>query len=290
MNNSLSNYQDFELVIKKIQTKNSQPHHHRYFELIYVLQGYGKHIINGNQFEYQKGDLFLLNTNDQHSFKTVAPSELCIIDFTGSFFAFIRNDKKINYQTNGYFEQMEFIFHNQYRLKGNIVTSENDKQLTDTLIKRLLWEKEQNEYGKEDVSRNIVFLLLQLITRYIHEHSIFPVKTKRAQRVVRNIINYIHQNIYSKENIRIQNIASHFYKSKDHLSLYFKKQAGITLKNYILSYKLELAKTRLEYSDLPVASIASELNFIDESHLNKLFKSKLGITANAYRKKIKNNN
>ncbi|HTS45411.1 MAG TPA: AraC family transcriptional regulator [Puia sp.] len=281
-------YQDFELLIKKVQTKNARPHRHQYFELIYVLQGQGKHIINGNQFEYKKGDLFLLNTTDQHMFKTSSPSELCIIDFTGSFFAFIRSDEKRNYQSTGFFEQMEYIFHNQYRLKGHIITNENDKQLTEILIGRLLWEKEQNEYGKEDMSRNIVFLLLQLITRYIHEHSIFPVKTKRAQRVVRDIINYIHQNIYNKENIKVENIARRFYKSKDHISLYFKKQAGITLKDYILSYKFELAKTRLLYSDLPVASIASELDFTDESHLNKLFKSKLGVTANAYRKRNKN--
>jgi len=282
------NYQDFELVIKKILTKNAKPHHHHYFELIYILQGEGKHIINGNQFEYKKGDLFLLNTDDQHTFKTAIPTELCIIDFTGSFFTFIRSDEKRNYQSSGFFEQMEYIFNNQYRLKGNIVTNENDKQLTEILIERLLWEKEKNEYGKDEVCRNIVFLLLQLITRCIHTHSIFPVKTKRAERVVRDIINYIHQNIYNKENIKIENIARRFYKSKDHISLYFKKQAGITLKDYILSYKLELAKTRLLYSDLPVASIASELDFADESHLNKLFKSKLGVTANAYRKRNKN--
>jgi len=278
---------DFELVIKKVETRNATQHRHKYFELIYILEGYGQHVINNNQYDYRKGDLFLLNTNDVHAFKTSAPSQLCIIDFTGSFFAFIQSREKDNYQSAGFFEQMEYIFHNQYRLKGNIITKEKDKKWTESLIERLIQENEGTEYGKDDLCRNIVFLLFQVISRYLQGHSIFPTKTQRSQRVVREVINYIHQNIYNKENIRVENIARHFHKSKDHISLYFKKQTGITLKDYILSYKLELMKTRLLYSDLPVASIASELNFTDESHLNKFFKDKLGITASAYRKKNK---
>jgi AraC-like DNA-binding protein len=181
---------------------------------------------------------------------------------------------------------MEYIFHNEYRLKGNIITRDNDKQWVRLLIERILWEKEQNEYGKEEMSKNIVFLLLNLVSRYIQEQSIFQLKTGRALRVVREITNYIHQNIYNKENIKVENIARYFHKSKDHISLYFRKQTGTTLKSYIVSYKLELAKTRLLYSDLIISSIAAELDFTDESHLNKLFKKKFGITSKQYRNKF----
>jgi len=282
--NSPAYYQDFELAIRKIEPTRTASHRHHSFELIYVLKGRGRHIINQNDFAYEPGDLFLLNTDDRHEFKPGAPSEICIIDFTGSFFAFIRSDEKENFQSPGFFEQMEYIFHNQYRLKGNIVTHEADKKLVHSLVSRLVWEKEHDQYGKEELSRNIVFLLLQLISRYIHDYSGFPVKTVRAQRVVREIVNYIHQHIYDKEYIRVENIAKHFHKSRDHMSLYFKRQAGITLKEYILSYLLELAKTRLLYSDLPISRIASELNFTDESHLNKIFKKRMGISPNAFRK------
>jgi AraC-like DNA-binding protein len=182
---------------------------------------------------------------------------------------------------------MEYVFHNQHHLKGNIITKENDQQWADILISRLLWEKEQNGYGTEDICKNIVFLLLQLITRYIREHSIFPLKAPRADKMIRGITNYIHLHISDNKSLRVENIAGYFCKSKDHLSLYFKKQTGLTLKDYILSYKLELAKTRLLYSDLTITSIASELNFTDESHLNKLFNHKLSITASVYRKQNK---
>lgn len=277
----------FEMAVKKIQANNSPPHRHRYFEIICVLSGHGKHIINGYQFDYTKGDLFLLTPQDLHTFKIAVPSEFCIVDFTGSFFAFIGSQDKNQYQAVQLFEQMEYVFHNHDRIKGNIIAGEEDKNWVQALIERLLWEKEQGDYGTENISRNIVFLLLQLITRHIRRQSIFSLKTARAERVVQDIINFIHQNIYSKDALRIENIARHFHKSKDHISLYFKQQTGTALKEYISAYKLQLVKTRLLYSDLSIASIAAELDFTDESHLNKLFKKKFDVTASAYRKKSK---
>jgi AraC family L-rhamnose operon regulatory protein RhaS len=250
-----------------------------------VLYGDGKHVINGNQFDYTTGDLFLLTPQDLHTFKLATPSEFCIVDFTGSFFAFIGSPEKDQFKSAPLFEQMEYVFHNHHRIKGNIIANEDDRVWAQQLIKRLLLEKEQEDYGKEIISRNIVFLLLQLIARHIRRQSIFPLKTPRAERVVQGIINFIHQNIYDKEALRIDNIARNFHKSKDHISLYFKQQTGTTLKEYISAYKLQLVKTRLLYSDLSIASVAAELDFTDESHLNKLFKRKFAVTASAFRKK-----
>ncbi|HVU93674.1 MAG TPA: AraC family transcriptional regulator [Puia sp.] len=278
---------DFDMTVKKIKANNSPPHRHRHFEIICVLNGHGKHVINGNQFDYTPGDMFLLTPQDLHTFKVAIPSEFCIVDFTGSFFAFIGSQDKDQFQSASLFEEMEYIFHNHHRIKGNIIADEEDSAWAQLLIKRLLLEKEQGDYGTESISRNIVFLLLQLIARHIRRQSIFPLKTARAERLVQGIINFVHQNIYDKDALKIENIARNFHKSKDHISLYFKQQTGTTLKEYISAYKLQLVKTRLLYSDLSIASVAAELDFTDESHLNKLFKRKFSVTASAYRKKTK---
>ncbi len=61
-------------------------HRHNYFELIYVLDGRGIHVINENQFAYGKSDLFLLTPGDVHTFMAHDQSQFCIIDFTSAFF------------------------------------------------------------------------------------------------------------------------------------------------------------------------------------------------------------
>ncbi|HVU94681.1 MAG TPA: AraC family transcriptional regulator [Puia sp.] len=278
---------DLAMTVKQVQANNSPPHRHRHFEIVSVLSGRGKHVINDNQFDYTTGDLFLLTPQDLHTFKVAIPSEFCIVDFTGSFFAFIGSPEKDQFQLTPLFEQMEYVFHNHHRIKGNIIADEEDRVWAQLLIKRLLSEKEQEDYGKENISKNIVFLLLQLIARHIRRQLIFPLKTPRAERMVQGIVNFVHQHIYDKEALKVKNIAHHFHKSKDHISLYFKQQTGTTLKEYISAYKLQLVKTRLLYSELSISGVAAELDFTDESHLNKLFKRRFGVTASAYRKKAK---
>ncbi|RDC54555.1 AraC family transcriptional regulator [Pedobacter chinensis] len=52
---------------------------------------------------------------------------------------------------------------------------------------------------------------------------------------------------------------------------------------------MKLIRTRLRFSDLTISEIADEMNFTDESHLNKTFKAAFGQTAKQYRKEyIKN--
>ena len=68
------------------------------------------------------------------------------------------------------------------------------------------------------------------------------------------------------------------------MSRYFKTQTGNTIKNYITRYKINLIQTRLKFSNLTVSEIADEMNFTDESHLNKVFKSVFGKTAKEFKK------
>ena len=72
--------------------------------------------------------------------------------------------------------------------------------------------------------------------------------------------------------------------SEGHLSRYFKLQSESTIKEYIIRYKLEIAMARLKYSDLTMSEIAIELNFTDQSHLNKAFKNAIGKTAKQFKK------
>jgi len=50
-----------------------------------------------------------------------------------------------------------------------------------------------------------------------------------------------------------------------------------------MEYKLSLVRSRLLFSDMPIVEIANELDFTDESHLNKMFKARLQITPAKFR-------
>ena len=61
-------------------------------------------------------------------------------------------------------------------------------------------------------------------------------------------------------------------------------QTGNTIKDNITGYKLNLIQTRLKFSDLTISEIAHEMNFTDESHLNKTFKNVFGKTVTQFKK------
>jgi AraC family L-rhamnose operon regulatory protein RhaS len=278
-------YQDFVTTIKELTFDPSPPHRHHYFELIYVLKGSGVHQINAGNYNYERGNLFLLTPEDEHSFKPLSDTAFFIIDFTKNFFL-QRSNKEQRFTTaSDLFEKLEYIFHNQERLKGDVITGENDKEFAGILVERLITEKQNPAKEPDNLPQNIVFLLLDLIARSIRQQVLYPLKRVRTQQMIHEIINYVQQNIYYNDLIKAEQIADHFHKTKDYISLYFKKQTGVNLKDFIINYKLELVKTRLLYSDLTISEIAAELGFTDESHLNKTFKKKFGQTANHYRSK-----
>lgn len=251
--------------------------------MIYVLEGSGIHNINDNHFEFSKGDVFLLTPDDAHTFRIDTFTKFCIIDFTENFFSRSTLKKEEKMDMGEFFKRLEYIFHNHHSVQGNLV-ADTDKNLFEILIHQITEEKKKQLLFAGIITQNIVFLLLHLIARHIQQNIISFSKKQNPKNKIHEITVYIQQHIYDKDLLKIEHISSHFNKSADHLNRYFKKQTGSTIKDYITRYKLELIKTRLTYSDLSIAEIANEMNFTDESHLNKTFKGVFGQTASQFKR------
>jgi len=280
---SLQLYKSVEVSIKELKSNASGLHKHNFFELVYVLDGAGIHIINENNYEFKKDDVFLLTPDDAHTFQIDVPTRFCIIDFTKSFFSKSADRQEEKMDVSEFFKRLEFIFHNHHNVKGNIIPA-SDKNVFKVLVNQLISEKENEQLFNEIITQNIVFLLLHLIARNIQQNISNYFKKEKPKNKIHEITAYIQQNIYNKELIKIENLATHFNKSSDHLSRYFKTQTGSTIKDYTTRYKLNLIQTRLKFSDLTISEIAHEMNFTDESHLNKTFKKVFGKTVTQFKK------
>ncbi len=280
--NSMQLYQDLEIGVKKLEPSVAKLHRHHFFELIYVLEGSGIHIINGNKYKFSHGDVFLLAPEDAHTFKITSSIKVCIVDFTKSFFSKsnVKGEEKM--EVSDFFKRLEFIFLHHHNVRGNII-SPLDKKVFEALINQLVTEKENEQIFHEIILQNIIFLLLHLLARNIQSQITATLKGKNPKSNIHEITAYIQHNIYDKELVKVENIACRFHKSADYLNRYFKSQTGSSIKDYIIQYKLNLTKARLKYSDLTISEIADELNYTDESHLNKMFKKKYGITAKQYK-------
>jgi AraC-like DNA-binding protein len=67
----------------------------------------------------------------------------------------------------------------------------------------------------------------------------------------------------------------------------FRTWTGLTPREYLHRYRLELARRLLETTDLPIAHIADRCGFESLSHFTRTFKNAFGISPARYRKGTK---
>ena len=75
--------------------------------------------------------------------------------------------------------------------------------------------------------------------------------------------------------------------SKSYLGRYFRKHTGLTLRDYVQSYKLRLVEEWLKNTDRQIGEIAQEFGFTDSSHLNRLFKKSTGVAPIEFRRSFR---
>ena len=100
-------------------------------------------------------------------------------------------------------------------------------------------------------------------------------------RMVEALDNYIREN--AGDDISNTEIGAIFGYHPFYVSKVLKDRKGTTLRQYIIAYRLKLAKKLLEESGKSVNEIAEECGFNDPSYFTKTFKNAFGMTPKDYR-------
>lgn len=100
------------------------------------------------------------------------------------------------------------------------------------------------------------------------------------QRAVMRIRDYLHAGV--GERIRVDDLAALASMSRFQLSRQFQKAFGLPLHAYHLHVRLGEARRRLTRGE-PIASVAHDLGFVDQSHLHRRFKGAFGFTPGEWR-------
>lgn len=110
-------------------------------------------------------------------------------------------------------------------------------------------------------------------------------KNALPARMVEALDSYIREN--AGDEISNTEIGAIFGYHPFYVSKVLKDKKGITLRQYIIAYRLKAAKRMLELTDKSAAEIASECGFTDASYFAKTFKNAFGMTPKEYRNGFK---
>lgn len=124
-------------------------------------------------------------------------------------------------------------------------------------------------------------LMLRLTAAYIEELE----HLSGYSRVVRDAMDYIAANCCKVE-LDVREIAEHVHLSTAHIGMLFKQDTGMTIKQYMGEYRLELAKKLIASEHYRINAVAELCGYASASYFTKVFRDATGVTPVEYRKRV----
>ena len=147
----------------------------------------------------------------------------------------------------------------------------------DTFIKMASIATSAEGEWRAEISAMLKLILLKLA------ETVSP--NALPQRMVESLDSYISENC--ADEISNTEIGAIFGYHPFYVSRVLKEKKGITLRQYIIAYRLKAARRMLELTGTSIADIAEKTGFTDASYFTKTFRSAFGMTPKEWRNKFK---
>lgn len=243
-------------------------HLHKCFEFIKVLRGRLLYNVEGTDYMLTDGDLIMTNPAELHSFSFPDP---CTYDriFLHIYPGVLRDhpelSKKLLSRPSGHFNRIPAELAEKYGI--------------DDIFKGM------ERYCAEPVPETDFMMLtyiMQLITvigRILREET-EPEHPVTSNSKADSILAYIDEN-YSL-NISLDDIAHSVYMSPSYTSRMFKKETGMTIKEYLNMRRITRAKNEIMQGGKATA-IFSDCGFSDYTTFYRAFVKYVGMSPDAFR-------
>ncbi|MEO0405873.1 MAG: AraC family transcriptional regulator [Cyanobacteria bacterium P01_A01_bin.135] len=179
-------------------------------------------------------------------------------------------------------EQAECINATSLRIKP--IVHRRDHQLT-RLVHSILHEIQTSDgLGSRLWSESLLTTLnIHLLRHYCtHCNQVKPRKRGLAPCKLRGVLYYINTNLADKD-LSLAALSNTAGLSLSYFCHQFKRSTGFTPYQYIIRRRIERAKRLLKQGELPIAVIALECGFSNQSHFYGAFCRIVGTTPKRYR-------
>ncbi len=242
-----------------------------FYHLMIVLKGNFTHIINGQEVQLNEGDALLLPPG-------TVRKRLFQKEFTD-----------------------HVVFNFRMKKENDLKSPIRFKNAVTPYIRKLLDAYPCKFYN--DLSHNYKFYISQnskidnsrdlaVNKAILHNHLnailiiLFDSLNPQTQnKYVNSILKYINDNITTP--LSLADVCKAVHLSKEYVARVFKKEIGMTVTDYIIQQKLDLAKNMLLSDELSLSDISEKLGYQDYNYFSRLFKRQYGISPIKMKKDIK---
>lgn len=230
-----------------------------------------------------------------HSYFDIIPSSPILTEQKLSLELHELSTLILNLDAHGAFDKIEYLFHH---VSNEYMTEETFKKCLTFFIHSLI-SKNSNfikivaEYklSEYDILSQIKNLesLSQLKERFqdtihLYINHLKKVKDTNEDYIIQKSRHYIEA--HCSDNLTLPEIASQFNFHPNYFSFLFKNKYGITVRDFILSSRIEKAKKMMQQSNNRLIDIALACGYQDPAHFNRAFKKVTGLSPSQYRSTI----
>jgi AraC-like DNA-binding protein len=249
-------------------------HVHSFFEICYAFAGRGEFRVCNEVYEVKVGDVFVAKPDEPHeiiahkkepleiyfwSYTLVPPAkrQTGASDIDTLLRAFLTTSRRLN--------------HDMAQMEGTL------ELLVDEIVKR--------EVGYSQVIQGLVTKLLLDTARAVTNVHVPSAQLLRSpgDAAVDLVLRYLHDN-YDRS-VSVQDVAAQVHLSERHIRRLFLEVTGKSIKQYLTSLRLDVAKQRLLGEDVSISEIAYGVGFNDVRHFSTTFRSIVGVTPTEFRER-----
>lgn len=249
-----------ELTNLKKQDSNFL-HKHEAAEILFIQDGTANFVHNGQTLTITRGDLLLINSNMEHGILSNPNDHLKGFSLTFS-------KLQIDSLPKGHIIQSE---------ASPLLKVQEHHITIKKYIEDIYEEYHNNDLGSDEI---ISLLLKTLIIKILR--IMFSTNSGQNTSISEKVKKYITENF--NRDLSLTELANVVFVNPYHLAHTFKDETGISPIQYLITYRIEVAKTMLLSTNLSIREIASNVGYPNANYFNLLFKKFTGYSPGKFRK------
>lgn len=234
-------------------------HAHEWMEIFYFISGKGSYLVEGTPYPLHPNDILIMRAAETHTLTISSdePYERIAIHFSPSLLASIDPEQRL---------LRPFLDRPLGQLNYYPAAKDPDGRL------RAAFAGFQFD-SVPDIRLNLVARLLLFLTTLDGQYERAGMHHTPAQGLQSQLVTYVNEHLF--ENISLQSVADHFYRSRSQISRVFQQATGSPLWEYVTIKRLMAARAMIQRGE-PAGAACIACGFSDYSSFFRIYRTHFG--------------
>lgn len=263
---------------------NYTPHIHAFYELVVVLEGSGWHCLEGEEYFFSAGDLFVIPPEKVHCYRELSKDIrfINIMYHDMSLREYIDDLKEID----GFraLFSLEPKFRHQHGFQSRFQLSQKKLLEVQQVMLKMHDEEATRSPGFKSVLKTTLVDLMVNLSRSFENNE--NNELQRKLLTFSSMQRKISQNL--KKKWSVAEMAELACMSPATLQRHFHRVEGCSALDYVLRLRIKYASKLLRETRLNMSEIAYKSGFFDSNYFSRIFKQNTGKTPSSFRKRYLN--